>query len=284
VSEPQPGEEPDRAPADEPRRRRLEPDERRRQILACAVRLFGERPYADVSTTDVARAAGVARGLVNHYFGTKKGLYVEVVRTLVTIPAVAAEAIGEAVPGGDLVTRIDAGVAWFLDVVSRHRRSWLAAMAAGGGQDPQVAAVLAEADEVTADTLLRLLGLDGVAHPAREELRAMFRAYGGLGKAAAREWLEHGALDRTQTHRLLTSTLLAIVRPVVQVHVHAVPPLPPEPLPPEPPPPEAGQPVATSSPDAGATRAGSCPVGTPDPPSRRSTTPGAPRRTNHSRP
>jgi AcrR family transcriptional regulator len=189
------------------RRRRLEPDERRRQILSCAVRLFGERPYTAVSTTDVARAAGVARGLVNHYFGTKQALYVEVVRTLVTIPAFAADAL----PHGDLDTRVDAGVTWFLDVVSRHRRSWLSVMAAGGGQEPEVTAVLAEADEVTADTLLRLVGLDGVEH-RREELRAMFRAYGGMGKAAAREWLEHGALDRAQVHRLLTTSLLAVVR------------------------------------------------------------------------
>ena len=56
-------------------RRRLEPDVRRGQILACAVRLFGERPYAEVSTTDIARSAGVARGLINHYFGTKKDLF-----------------------------------------------------------------------------------------------------------------------------------------------------------------------------------------------------------------
>ena len=44
-----------------PRRRRLEPDERREQILACAVHLFGERPYAAVSTTELAARAGVAR-------------------------------------------------------------------------------------------------------------------------------------------------------------------------------------------------------------------------------
>lgn len=198
----------------EPRWRRLEPDERRRQILACAVRLFGERPYAEVSTTDVARAAGVARGLVNHYFGTKKELYVEVVRSLVTIPAFAADAM----PRGPVEMRVDAGVTWFLDVVSRHRRSWLAAMAAGGGQQPEVAAVLAEADEVTADTLLHLVGLNAIEH-RREELRAMLRAYGGLGKAAAREWLEQGALDRTQVHRLLTESLLAIVRSVVPLPV-----------------------------------------------------------------
>jgi AcrR family transcriptional regulator len=54
------------------RRRRLEPDARREQILSVAIRLFGSKPYAEVSTTDVARDAGVARGLVNHYFGTKR--------------------------------------------------------------------------------------------------------------------------------------------------------------------------------------------------------------------
>jgi AcrR family transcriptional regulator len=196
-----------------PRWRRLAPDERRRQILACAVRLFGERPYADVSTTDVARAAGVARALVHHYFGTKKELYVEVVRTLVTIPPVAAAAM----PQGDLETRVDAGVTWFLDTVSRHRVPWLAAVAAGGSHDPAVAAVLAEADEVTADTLLTLVGLDS-AQPGREELRALFRAYGGLGKAAAVEWLGRGTLDRGQVHRLLTSTLLAVVRSAAPLH------------------------------------------------------------------
>ncbi|MDQ1287554.1 MAG: hypothetical protein QG622_1119 [Actinomycetota bacterium] len=204
---------PDSPAANEPRWRRLEPDERRRQILACAVRLFGDRPYAEVSTTDVARAAGVARGLVNHYFGTKRELYVEVVRALVTIPP---EKAAVAIPIGDLESRVDAGIAWFLDVVSRHRRSWLSAMAAGGGQDPAVDAVLAEADEVTADMLLDLVELAGIEH-GREEVRAVFRAWGGMAKVAAREWLEHDVLDRGQVHALLTTSLLTIVRSLVPV-------------------------------------------------------------------
>lgn len=233
----------------EPRWRRLEPDERRRQILACAVRLFGERPYTEVSTTDVARAAGVARGLVNHYFGTKKELYVEVVRVLVTIPADTAAAV---MPFGDLEARIEAGVTWFLDVVSRHSRSWLAAMAAGGGQDPEVGAVLAQADEVTADTLLQVVGLTSIER-GREEVRAMFRAYGGMAKAAAREWLEHGALDRSQVHTLLTTSLLTIVRSVVP----AVAPYEPT---------RTGDLSGSGAPNA------------------RSSAPGTPVRTNHSRP
>ncbi|HTJ34876.1 MAG TPA: TetR/AcrR family transcriptional regulator [Dactylosporangium sp.] len=192
------------------RGRRLEPDERREQILSCAVRLFGRRPYAEVSTTDIANAAGVARGLINHYFGTKKGLFIEAVRVLVTIPAVAVEQL----PEGDLATRVDASVTWFLDVVSRHSTSWLAAVDGGGvGRDPDVQRVLAEADEIAAESILVAVGLAGVEEH-RDELRAMIRAYCGLAKATAREWLERGALDRAQVHALLATMLITLVQDV----------------------------------------------------------------------
>ena len=193
-----------------PARRRLEPDVRRSQILACAVRLFGDRPYAEVSTTDIALAAGVARGLLNHYFGTKKDLYLEVVRVMVTIPEVAVESL----PDGDLRTRVDASVAWFLDVVSRHGSSWLAAVNAGGvGRDADVDRVLAEAEDAAADSVLAAVGLAGVTEH-REQLRGMVRSYLGLAKATAAEWLRRGVLTRDEVHLLLSTTLLAIVEQV----------------------------------------------------------------------
>lgn len=190
----------------EPRWRRLEPDQRREQILACAIELFGERPYAAVSTTELAGRAGVARGLINHYFGTKRELYLEVVRRMVTIPQVAVDLL----PKGTLEERVQASVAWFLEGVSRHSKTWLAAIGAEG-VDPDVQRILADADERAADRVLEATGLaDEVAH--REELRAMIRAYGGLVKAAAREWLVRGALTREQVHILLATTLLSLVR------------------------------------------------------------------------
>ena len=187
-------------------RRRLEPDERRREILACAVRLFGERPYADVSTTDIAREAGVARGLINHYFGTKKELYLEVVRTLVTIPDLAFERL----PGGTRRERVDAAVDWFLDTVERHSSAWLAAVNSEVlGRDPDVVRILDEADDRTADMVIRALGLEPT-----EALRAMVRAHAGMSKAAAQEWLVRRAMTRAQVHRLLGRTLLTIVEDV----------------------------------------------------------------------
>ncbi|HEX4902754.1 MAG TPA: helix-turn-helix domain-containing protein, partial [Acidimicrobiales bacterium] len=57
------------------RRVRLDSEERRSQILQAATGLFLRRPYADVSITDIAEAAGVARGLLHHYFESKRALY-----------------------------------------------------------------------------------------------------------------------------------------------------------------------------------------------------------------
>ena len=70
-----------------PRWQRLDHDERRRQILLVARRLFSTRNYAAVSTSEIATEAGVARGLLHHYFGTKRDLYLEVVRTLMRMPS-----------------------------------------------------------------------------------------------------------------------------------------------------------------------------------------------------
>jgi AcrR family transcriptional regulator len=192
----------------EPRWRRLEPDARREQILACAVRQFGERPYDEVSATDIAREAGVARGLINHYFGTKKDLFLEVVRVMVTIPDVALEQL----PDGDLRTRVDASVTWFLDVVSRHAKPWLAAIGATGpARDPDVARLLAEADEDTADRILDAVHATSDLEPQPEELRAMTRAYVGFARTAAVEWLVRGSLTRGQVQVLLTRSLVTLV-------------------------------------------------------------------------
>jgi AcrR family transcriptional regulator len=50
----------------------------REKVLAAARDLFMASPYEDVKAADIARAAGVAHGLVFHHFGSKQGLYQEV--------------------------------------------------------------------------------------------------------------------------------------------------------------------------------------------------------------
>jgi hypothetical protein len=81
------------------------------------------------------------------------------------------------------------------------------------GSDADVERVLAEAEDVAADSVLIAVGLAEVAEH-REELRGVIRAYVGLATATAREWLNRDALTRDQVHLLLATTLLAIVEQV----------------------------------------------------------------------
>ncbi|WP_280251079.1 TetR/AcrR family transcriptional regulator [Nocardia abscessus] len=189
-----------------PRRRRLEPDERRAQILACAIDMFGERPYAAVSTAELAQRAGVARGLINHYFGNKRDLYLAVVRRMVTLPRL--DDMIE--PTGSWRERVDASVRWLLDTIAEHGSTWVKVTSHEGvGDDPEVQQILDAADDAAAERLLLMVGLADSAHDA--EMRAMVRAYGGLVKVAGREWITRGTLTREQVHDLLCDMLLTLV-------------------------------------------------------------------------
>ena len=54
--------------------------DKRQQILAAAVRVFAERGYETSRVGDVASEAGVAYGLVYHYFSSKEAVLEEVFR------------------------------------------------------------------------------------------------------------------------------------------------------------------------------------------------------------
>ncbi|HEX7353610.1 MAG TPA: helix-turn-helix domain-containing protein [Mycobacteriales bacterium] len=193
----------------QPAHRRLAPEARRELILGVAVDLFGRRPYAQVSTNDIARRAGVTRGLLHHYFGTKRDLYLEVVRRMVLL-TLDHELV---TPTGPLHVRVDRSVAWFLDVVSEHGQTYIRVVGAEGvADDPEVERILARADDVAARVVLATLGRGDLDDP---RARAVVRAYGGLVKAAVREWLGAGTLTRQEVHRLLCRALLTVVRDVL---------------------------------------------------------------------
>lgn len=63
-----------------PTRRRLPSAERRELIIRAAVGAFAETGYAGTSTDDVARRAGVSQPYVVRLFGTKRDLFLEVLR------------------------------------------------------------------------------------------------------------------------------------------------------------------------------------------------------------
>jgi AcrR family transcriptional regulator len=74
----------------DPRRWRRRPDERPRQILEAAFRVFGARGLHQATLDDVARAAGITKGTIYLYFPSKAGLFAAMLKDRIgaVIPAV----------------------------------------------------------------------------------------------------------------------------------------------------------------------------------------------------
>ena len=58
------------------RRTRRLSDERREELLRAGVELFSARSYDEVSIDEIAGAVGISRGLLYHYFPSKRDFYV----------------------------------------------------------------------------------------------------------------------------------------------------------------------------------------------------------------
>jgi AcrR family transcriptional regulator len=188
-----------------PKFSRLDPAQRREQILDAASALFAERPYDQVSVEDIANAAGVARGLVHHYFGGRNDVYVGLLERL------GAQREDELRPpaGRSARARLADTVSRWLDWTEANRTIWLATIAHGEDiADPQVR-------QVVADLVRRAVVLLAAFHADIAEdsprLRYALECWTGLNRTATRRWL-HGEATRDATHELLASTLEHILR------------------------------------------------------------------------
>lgn len=185
-------------------RTRLEPDLRREQILAAARGVFASRDYAAASMEEIAAEAGVTRGLVNHYFGPKRKLYLAVVADLAAeLPGIVRTDLGDL----PIELVVERNLARFLDAVERDYELWSMLLGAGAAErDPEVAAIVASARDEVVERMAR----NHAGEDAGEELRLALRAFLGAALAAAEEWLVSGRANRAQVEALLRRTLLAL--------------------------------------------------------------------------
>jgi len=185
----------------QPRRyHRLDPAERRGQILDAANGLFAERGYDEVSIEDVAKRAGVARGLVHHYFGGRTGVYIALVER---IGALREEQLRPP-EGRTARERVDDSVSRWLDWTEANRSLYLGTIASG----EDIADL--EVRRVVADLVRRGVALVVTLHADIADdsprLRYALECWTGLNRSATRRWLR-GEATRTATHELLASTL-----------------------------------------------------------------------------
>lgn len=195
------------------RRVRLDNDARRAQLLELGLQAFSERPYDEVSIDDIARAAGISKGLLYHYFPTKRDLYLAGLRA--TAGALLERTTAAAASALPPLERIRAGLDAYFDHMEAHARPFLALMRGGIGSDPEVATVL---EEVRAAFVERLFArsegtpLAALATGDAPLVVIAVRGWIGFVEAASLEWLARRAPSRAAVRDLLVDALLATMR------------------------------------------------------------------------
>ncbi len=180
-------------------RSRLQVDERRAQLIELGLRLFSERAYDEIGIDDIAREAGVSKGLLYHYFGGKRDFYVACVREA------AQQMVERTAPDLSLpeAERARAGLEAYLAYVEERAGAYTALMRSGIGHDPEVQAIL---EDVRAQIVLRMMEGMGLTEP-RPLFRVAARSWVGQVEAACLEWLERRDVARESLVRLLLGAL-----------------------------------------------------------------------------
>jgi AcrR family transcriptional regulator len=186
---------------------RLQTDERRQQLLDAGARVFTERSYDDASMAEVARAAGISKGLLYHYFPSKRDLFVA------TLEAAAAELreITEPDPSlpvpEQLVSVLDAYLAWIDD----HADSYAKLMESASGSD-DVRSYMAQVRAGTVERMLAALVKSGDAAAIRTALHGFLWFMDG----ACLDWLANRDLTREQLRDMLVTTFAGAIGAAMQ--------------------------------------------------------------------
>ena len=113
-------------------RSRLAPDERRSQLLDLGVRLLATRSLDELSIDLLAEEAGISRGLLYHYFGSKQAFHEAVVRHA------ADDLIAQTTPptDGAPLERLLTSVTAYVDYVVANHEGYVSLIkgAAGGNE------------------------------------------------------------------------------------------------------------------------------------------------------
>ncbi|MBV8295392.1 MAG: TetR/AcrR family transcriptional regulator [Acidimicrobiia bacterium] len=182
---------------------RLDPVERRAQLLALGLRMLSSESPDRVPVDEIAEAAGISRGLLFHYFPTKRDFYVavaqEAARQLLAVTAPD--------PALQHMDRLHASLAAYVDFVAENEALYVALVRGAAGSDSELQAISEETRSESARRVIEALGM----HDPDPAVRMAARGWVGFIEETTLDWLRNRDLDRDQ--------LLSVQK---QVLVHAL--------------------------------------------------------------
>ncbi|WP_138904185.1 TetR/AcrR family transcriptional regulator [Streptomyces albidochromogenes] len=183
---------------------------RRAELIATGRKLFADTSYDALSMDDIARHAGVAKGLIYYYFKSKRGYYLAIVEESVA-ELVARAGSDRDLPAAERVRRTIDG---YLRYAQHHQAAYRTIVTGGVGFDTEVQAIRdAVREELIATLAEGAYGRRDIPLTARLALIGWMTGAEGV----TLDWLGHQELGRDAVRELLTRLLRATLRTIEEL-------------------------------------------------------------------
>ncbi|MFE4860965.1 TetR/AcrR family transcriptional regulator [Streptomyces sp. NPDC056670] len=195
---------------------------RRSELIATGRKLFADTSYDALSMDDIAKQAGVAKGLIYYYFKSKRGYYLAIVEDSV------ADLVSRAGSDTDLprAERVHRTIDGYLRYAEHHQAAYRTIVTGGVGFDTQVQAIR---DAVREELIATIA--EGAYGTREVPVLARLALLGWLGsvESVTLDWL--GALEppRDTVRELLVRMLRRTLDTIEEFEPSCPSPEPPEP-------------------------------------------------------
>ncbi|MEV0322288.1 TetR/AcrR family transcriptional regulator [Streptomyces sp. NPDC050659] len=173
---------------------------RRAELIAIGRKLFADTSYDALSMDDIAKQAGVAKGLIYYYFKSKRGYYLAIIEDSVADLVERAGRHDELPP----VERVQRTVDGYLRYAEHHQAAYRTIISGGVGFDTEVHAIRDGVREA-------LIGAIADGAYGRKDIPPLVRIalLGWLCsvEGVTLDWIGHRALARETVCDLLVRTL-----------------------------------------------------------------------------
>lgn len=170
---------------------RLEPDARRAHLLAVGASVFGSKAYDEVQIDQIAQQAGVSRGLLYHYFPSKRAFFAAIVQGGYDEILKATRPDPKLSPADQL----QAGLEAYLDYVQSHPHMYRAIFRSAASLEQTVQEVVNRNLDLQARRILKSFGSSSTPHSLPY---LAVRAWLAFLIQAVLDWLDHGARGKRQ--------------------------------------------------------------------------------------
>ncbi|APE38716.1 TetR family transcriptional regulator [Nocardia mangyaensis] len=187
------------------KRVRLSPEERRLQLITLGAEMLADRSLEEVSVDDIAKQAGISRGLLFHYFASKQEFHEAIARH------VSTEFFTAIMPNRDLslFDMLRDSIERFVDYATEHSASYRSVLRGPASVTPDMADYVNETRGAIADLIVSELPLPP-EDPDLARLTLAIRGWIAFVEETILTWMVEKPIGREDLVDLLVESLPAL--------------------------------------------------------------------------